>query len=153
MMINDLFPTGKVLSIPWRLPSNVEPLCYHGLQQPLQDNGQNGRRGKARITLTVLNSLPTLHVSSLSNVCFLLLFPLYVRFPERLPGRLPVLRSGTKCPCSSSLTKSAGQGKREKIIICSLINLIQGLIFSICLIAYALPYMPVPFCVHASNGY
>lgn len=37
---------GQIISIQRAFPSNVEPSCLPGLQQPLEDNGQDGNGGK-----------------------------------------------------------------------------------------------------------
>ncbi len=36
---------GQIIPIQRAFPSNVEPSCLPGLQQPLEDNGQDGNGG------------------------------------------------------------------------------------------------------------
>lgn len=93
-----MYPTGEVLPIQGLLPHHVEPHRLAGLQQPVEDNGRDGQGGKASIALFVICfSLSALCVWSLLNVCLLLLIlVLDFRFPERLPGEPPMLRSGTR---------------------------------------------------------
>ena len=90
-----LCSTGKDPRLQGPFPSYVEPPGPNGLQQPVQEDGRDGAGGMPWRTPSIQTGFidPTLHWFYLDVS---LLCSAVARFPGRLPGGPPMLRSGTR---------------------------------------------------------
>lgn len=72
-----LFLLGEVISIQGAFPPNVEPFSFAGLQQPLEDYGQDGYGGKVNCSRQEheFSASPKHHIGTdinwFENDCFL----------------------------------------------------------------------------------